>query len=1318
MKPIRLTVSAFGPYAGKEAIDFTGLYGHGLYLITGDTGAGKTTLFDAVTFALYGETSGGVREPGMLRSKYAKASTPTFVELVFWYQGKRYTVLRNPDYERPKEKGTGLTVQKGDATLTFSDGRPPVTKSREVTRAVTELIGLDYRQFTQIAMIAQGDFQRLLLAGTEERGKIFRQIFHTGLYQQIEDRLKAAVKERLGEYEEIRRSISQYMGGVSVLGQPELEAALAELKKDKFAGHVEEGLELLEKVLAYDSERLSRLDDEMRMVEEKLQKENQRLGIARQQEQTREALREKEQEQEALGTRLKAAEEAKRTAEEAAGICPELEETIRKLKQKLEQYQKWTEVRQALEQKNQELLRQEEECQAAEEKLRLLGERLAAGKEQLEQLQASEPERTRLLYRQKQLKQKEQELQGLEARLSQLTISRQKTQEELERAQTEATRQKEEEEQVQRQWASLAGREVTLAELLSEKENRQRQQDVLREACLAWDKAGKELQQAQDAAAALNEQETQKKHRAVQCRQEWEQIRDAALREDKARQEGLVLTEKERCFRNWQERQQTLREQTQRLLKIQADYEQACAIRDEHSARYRRLERLFFDAQAGLLARRLEAGERCPVCGSVHHPVLASMPEDVPEKEELDQQKEVLAQAENQVQKLSAQAGHLSDGIEKERGKLWQEGQQLAWERLAGEEITGEECAREEIAEEARISLAVENSLSALLERKQANEQERLAAERDRARLGQVESDLQREEEALEILQKQLEQKHQERNAADGRYQERARQLEVLVREILKEAAASEDAQQPQGAVRRQGVEQPQGVAWQLSGWQERVDWQEEPSEDALSQRAKQAGACLAIWLENICVREKGLREELEEYRRLGQKREELASSLQKQHQKLEEEQKQLGILSSHREEAKIQLQKSLQEPDMPWNGPEREDSRYKDGEKEDNKPEDRLETARGFLSEELRQLEQKVAEQNRLLEQKKQLEQELPQLEEELAGAQKKRQQSELAGERLKVEREQLEQEISRLADTLAGAGEQELTDELRQNQERREMLRREQQETLRAYEACKKEEAALTAAIAVLKKQLQENDCEKTEEIQVRREAYEKQRTELNACRAEQYNSCKGNRNIYDNVRGRQKRMIAVEQEYIWMKALSDTAGGTLNKKQKIELETYVQMAYFERVLRRANLRLLTMTSGQYELKRQEDSLNRREKAGLDLSVIDHYNGSERSVKTLSGGESFQASLSLALGLSDEIQSCAGGIWLDAMFVDEGFGSLDEEALNLAVKALGSLAEGDRLVGIISHVAELKERIEKRIVVTKQRGGEAIGSRVEVVL
>lgn len=153
---------------------------------------------------------------------------------------------------------------------------------------------------------------------------------------------------------------------------------------------------------------------------------------------------------------------------------------------------------------------------------------------------------------------------------------------------------------------------------------------------------------------------------------------------------------------------------------------------------------------------------------------------------------------------------------------------------------------------------------------------------------------------------------------------------------------------------------------------------------------------------------------------------------------------------------------------------------------------------------------------------------------------------------------------------------------------------------------------------------------------------------------------------------------------------------------------------MTYFEHILERANIRFRIMSNGQYELVRSISAENKRSQSGLELNVIDHYNGSERSVKSLSGGESFMASLSLALGLSDEVQANAGGIKLDTMFVDEGFGSLDEDALQQAIHALQELTEGgNRLVGIISHVGELQKKIERQIVVTKDKSG---GSKAEI--
>ena len=185
-------------------------------------------------------------------------------------------------------------------------------------------------------------------------------------------------------------------------------------------------------------------------------------------------------------------------------------------------------------------------------------------------------------------------------------------------------------------------------------------------------------------------------------------------------------------------------------------------------------------------------------------------------------------------------------------------------------------------------------------------------------------------------------------------------------------------------------------------------------------------------------------------------------------------------------------------------------------------------------------------------------------------------------------------------------------------------------------------------------------------------------------------------------------------LDKEFAWMKALSDTANGNVPGKDKVMLETYIQTTYFERILARANIRLQKMSGGQYDLKRRRQADNQRSQSGLELDIIDHVNTTERSVNTLSGGEAFLASLALALGLSDEVQMSTG-IHLDTLFVDEGFGSLDPEALSKAYSTLAGLTEGNRLVGIISHVAELKEKIDRQIVVEKERTGE---SRAKIVV
>ena len=256
----------------------------------------------------------------------------------------------------------------------------------------------------------------------------------------------------------------------------------------------------------------------------------------------------------------------------------------------------------------------------------------------------------------------------------------------------------------------------------------------------------------------------------------------------------------------------------------------------------------------------------------------------------------------------------------------------------------------------------------------------------------------------------------------------------------------------------------------------------------------------------------------------------------------------------------------------------------------------------------------------------------------------------------------------------------------------------------------------AAAEAAVEALRTQQtaaqKELPARSAEELTVQQTALTAARETLRSREKQLSAQLLPNRKTAAQYRAAAEARQTLESRWQWVSALAATAGGTLTSKQKIRLEAYIQMNYLDRILRYANTRLMQMTAGQYELERI-GAENQRSQSGLDLGVIDHYNGTRRSVKTLSGGESFKASLALALGLSDEVQSSAGGIRLDTLFLDEGFGSLDEESLELAIRVLSGLTEGDRLVGIISHVGALKDRIDRQVVVHKARTG---GSTVEL--
>lgn len=270
MKPIRLTMSAFGSYAGEETIDFSKME-HGIFLVSGDTGAGKTTIFDAVVYALYDRTSGGVRDGNMMRSAYADLRTPTFVEFVFSCKGEVYRIVRNPDYEREslrrdKNGNPKKTQEKSRAELYLPDDVLFRGNKKEINRKIETLLGMDARQFMQMAMIAQGDFLKLLHAKSEERREIFSRIFDTGMYGKIQEELRNREKECHIRVKEREQACLEQMS--RILYQKDWPRA-AEMEACKNANDLDRAVLLLQELTEEDFSREAVLSDRKEELNQK-----------------------------------------------------------------------------------------------------------------------------------------------------------------------------------------------------------------------------------------------------------------------------------------------------------------------------------------------------------------------------------------------------------------------------------------------------------------------------------------------------------------------------------------------------------------------------------------------------------------------------------------------------------------------------------------------------------------------------------------------------------------------------------------------------------------------------------------------------------------------------------------------------------------------------------------------------------------------------------------------------------------------------------------------------------------------------------------
>mgnify|MGYP004674559201 CR=1 FL=1 len=1185
MRPIKLALSAFGPYAGRTVLELDRLGESGLYLITGDTGAGKTTIFDAITYALYGEASGDSRDPGMLRSKYASPDTPTEVELVFSSGGKVYTVRRNPEYQRPKTRGEGFTLRRAEAELICPDGRV-VTKTKDVTDAVRNILGIDRRQFLQIAMIAQGDFLKLLLAPTEERKAIFRQLFKTEPYRRLQDELRTETAALSRRCAEIGASVRQYTDEIDCAAESPLYEEVTEAKAGRMPAG--ETLGLIARVIGQDERLSDEMSREIDTLEERLRDIHARLRENEKNERLREGLAAKLAELEEKKGGLERSSAALKAERDKRPRAAEYAAELALLESRSGEYEKLAELNGDIQKLSAQLdsdtgeLRRTDsaiaERRESAARLRTEGQELASSGEDVQRLSA---ERDRAEAEREMLSEYlacRERLDGAENALN------------AAREAYEALRPKEDElEELRTEAAKLEAELPSYAEL---------------EDITAGANTSKERLRAAEAALELKKREYESAGtRLAACRAELDALKNAAADVERLTREKETAERRLSALQKLEEDAAELDGLAVLLEKKQAGFLLAGKTADELQRNYVNLNKAFLAAQAGVLASALHDNEPCPVCGSMSHPHPAAIPAEAPGEDELNALRDESAAAQEELRRISA------------------------------------ECAAVRTRKDAK-----ESALNAALADIAAVREDvpRLTAETERA---------------IHALSERI----SAANARDERRQELAAGLPAL-----EERAAALAAEQ---------------------GELERTRAAESASLAALDER--RAALCGRL----RCANGDEARRELHA---LNDGRDRLTKTLAAAQEAFDSCRDGYTASASACTQAERRLRAGLvTDADTDAFRPAATELHRKTLEKISA-------LARDIAAAEERAVRKSGTE--KLL---RETEEELSTLSgtrEALSGA------VQFNSSRLAEMRRRVQELASSLPFPDGGSARARtkelasLTESMKADLERAE---REHGQLERAVSALSGETDGLIAQLA------------DAPELDAAAETAERERTETLRAELRQQKQTvdsriHSNRAAAESISERLSELERLERRLSWMKSLSDTANGTINGKEKVALETYVQMTFFDRIIARANIRFMVMSGGQYELKRRADAGDYRSQSGLELDVVDHYNGSERSVKTLSGGESFKASLSLALGLADEIQSSAGGVRLETMFVDEGFGSLDEESLDQAIRALGGLTEGNRLVGIISHVGELKERIDKQIVVTKERTG---GSKVKII-
>lgn len=1054
MKPIKLIISAFGPYADTmPEIDFEQFADKGLFLISGDTGAGKTTIFDAIFFALYGETSGSYRDKKNLRSEYAKDTAESYVDFYFSHQGKNYHVKRKPTYVRKKQRGSGWITENESAEF-YEEGMSPIEGVTNVNNAIHELLRINDKQFKQIAMIAQGEFWNLLNAKTEQRTEILRTIFLTDGYKRIEGKLKERMDDSYKSKMKYEHSVMQYFCDVSVDENDEISEELTELQgrvqRSGSVCNLEELLDILERVLENDQSKFQKENVLLEKEDRKLKKLNEELAKAHTNNE--------------FIVRLDKLEKERSSLAEREQEIQELEALLTKQKNALRNvfpaYEKWQD-------KTGELEKTRNTITSTNEILEL--EQEAAEKAEQALKEANEKSGT---------------AETLQKKADKITSEEEKYQ--------------------------------LRDQLIEELENLCKMKRAISSEEEELIHSEEELKERIEKLRKITTELRDKPEELISAERNGEKLRDLS---DVL---GSLMNEH---IPAWKEMKKDLVKKQQALEKAWDAYKEASERREE-------AEEILENCRAGILAKNLEEGMKCPVCGAVHHPQLAQLPQT---------------------------------SITEETFKEYQQKEQKKYEEKS-------------------------NAFA--------------AAEAANSALQQMEARL--EEDVRDCLENDI----LGIEAFGMKLEEMIPFLEKARTDVIQKI---KDNTKLQNALRK--------------------------DRDALS-RAQQ---------------------ELEKAQ--GEESEELKIKKEKLTQKTQENTAQIAEKSA----TKATLN-DLEFFDWDTAKAERENAR---------KAAKEIREAIEHAAEEKHAAEQRVAGTKSSLN--------------TLAAALKSQEESE---KKLKAELDQKlgEQQFSSVEDMLQyKATEAEIADSDQIINDYRQKVG-----TNRTQLEQAKEDAQGKTMIDVEKLQA---DCDEQETV------VKEMRENVHRIDSR----IKSNSEKRDNIIGQKSNLENVRKENDICRRLYNLVTGQTGNG-KISLEQYIQAAGFDGIIKAANRRLLPMSDGQYELYRQETSVGKRSNTFLDLEVLDNYTGHRRPVGNLSGGESFKASLSLALGLSDTVSSNLGGIQMEALFVDEGFGTLDRKSIENAMDILINLSGSNKLVGIISHREELMDSIPQQIKIKKTKDGSKI--------